>query len=169
MEKDLELEKKIAEFRELLITQGIILHPSYLEPLQKLGFFQTYRGFGILLEDILVIILEYVEKSYFLKMFYCEKQATIFLDTGYPSTSVRAEEKTFVNAAGKFLLEAMARGIISLQKEDILKIGMAASNYHVRSHNLSGQGNWLVGISEKFRESKTLWQCITSFYKFHKK
>jgi hypothetical protein len=53
---------------------------------------------------------------------------------GKPLT--RVEDKFLVNAVGRFVIDAISRGILSINIDDIIAKGLKTDNYHIRSNLL---------------------------------
>lgn len=143
-----ETNAVLKEYRQnryqILVKQGTILNDAMQEALIEHGVLH-HKG-EYYLEDILKIIIDLLPHGdCFLRMHYMpDKTANITLFDGNPkgSEEKRAQDCGFVNAAGKFLIQAIERGFLKSNWQHLAKLGFSTSEYDIRS-NLLLERNWI--------------------------
>jgi hypothetical protein len=149
-----------------LESKGIILAKELQDRLIDLKVFDCRDRYY--LEDILKIIKPclYPRDSAFLRMLYGNDECAIILDNNAgPSDTIRADSKHLVNAAGKFLIDAIERGFVRTNWQDLLKKGLITSDYEVRSQLLLDR-NWIKSLLETYiKKPETFLQKIKKFIK----
>jgi hypothetical protein len=168
-DKQEKYQKESEEFQkesEILVNRGLILDPELVKRLVELKVLDFYKRYY--LEDILKIIKPslYGHHSAFVRMIYRDDECSIILDNNAgPSDTIRADSKHLVNAAGKFLIEAIERGFVKTNWQDLLKIGLITSEYEVKS-NLRVDRNWIKSLLETYtKKPETFLQKIKKFIK----
>jgi hypothetical protein len=161
-----EEEEEFQRESEILVKRGIILDRELQDRLIDLKVFYSYKRYY--LEDILKIIKPslYGHHSAFVRMIYSDNGCSIILDNNAgPSDTIRADSKHLVNAAGKFLIEAIERGFVRTNWQDLLKKGLITSDYEVRSQLLLDR-NWIKSLLETYiKKPETFLQKIKKFIK----
>jgi len=159
-------EEEFQKESEILTKRGIILDRELIERLIDLKVFHSYKRYY--LEDILKIIKPslYGYHSAFVRMIYGDDKCSIILDNNAgPSNTIRANSKHLVNAAGKFLIEAIERGFVRTDWQDLLKKGLITSDYEVRSQLLLDR-NWIKSLLKTYtKKPETFLQKIKKFIK----
>jgi hypothetical protein len=163
------LQEKEEEFQaetNKLESKGIILAKELQDRLIDLKVFYSYKRYY--LEDILKIIKPslYGHHSAFVRMIYRDDKCSIILDNNAgPSNTITTDSKHLVNAAGKFLIEAIERGFVRTDWQDLLKKGLITSDYEVRSQLLLDR-NWIKSLLETYiKKPETFLQKIKKFIK----
>ena len=161
-----DCEKHKAE-TEKLEKRGIILAKELQEQLIVLEVLPHLSRY--FLEDILPKIMSCLvdPQGAFLTMHYLpDKSCTIYLDNGSrTSERIAASSNCFVNAAGKFLIEAIERGFVKTNWQELLRIGLITSEYEVRS-NLMVDRNLIKKLMENYiKKPETFLQKIKRIYK----
>lgn len=152
---------------EKLEKRGIILAKELQERLIGLGVLPHFGRY--FLEDILPKIMSCLvdPQGAFLRMLYLpDKSCSIILENGsQPSNRIEASSNCFVNAAGKFLIEAIERGFVKTNWQELLRIGLITSKYEVRS-NLMVDRNLIKRLMENYiKKPETFLQKIKRIYK----
>jgi hypothetical protein len=159
-------QEKFQKESEILVNRGLILDPELVKRLTELKVLDSYKRYY--LEDILKIIKPslYNHHSAFVRMIYRDDECSIILDNNAgPSHTIRADSKHLVNAAGKFLIEAIERGFLKTNWQELLRIGLITSEYEVRS-NLMVDRNWIKSILETYtKKPETFLQKIKKICK----
>ena len=165
---DLEyLIEQIKEETKYLEQRGIILAEELQNRLIALKVFSNHGRYY--LEDILAKIMPSLAAphSAFFKMLYLpDKSCSIILENGgSPSETIRAESNCFVNAAGKFLIEAIERGFVRTNWQDLLEKGLMTSEYQIRS-NLMVDRNLIKNLLETYaKKPETFLGKIKKYFK----
>lgn len=164
-------DAEIKERYNRLEREGIILSKLLEKELIKLGVLPD-RGESVseyYLEDLLKLMPLLNHPSFFKMFFDSDKNAIVLLEDGrLPSEEIRATSITFVNAAGRFIIEAIERGFVRTDWKTLLKEGLQTSEYWVRS-NGRGQDqhrNWISRTFLEVLKEKSLWSLIKiNFFK----
>lgn len=160
-----EIQDFVKERYVLLESQGIILSNELQDRLIELSVL-PHKG-EYYLEDILKLIPLLSHPSFFKMIFDNTKTPTIILEDGsLPSEQLRAIGNSFVNAAGKFIIEAIERGFVKTAWQDLLKDGLETSEYYIRSRMLNETRNWIGGTFEKMVTKKPRSSWLGRFFNF---
>jgi hypothetical protein len=165
-----ELEQLIEQIKKEtkdLERRGIILAEELQNRLIALKVFSNNGRYY--LEDILAKIMPSLAAphSAFFKILYLpDKSCSIILENGrLESETIRAESNCFVNAAGKFLIEAIERGFVRTNWQDLLEKGLMTSEYQLRS-NLMIERNLIKSLLETYtKRPQTLLEKIKKYFK----
>lgn len=135
----------LKEYRDTLKKDGKILCDEIQNRLAEYSVINNYNNY--FLEDILKILHSIVSNKNYITMCHTwTGEASFILENGaIGSEKIRAEANTFVNAAGKFVVEAIERGFVVTDWRDVLNKGLETSEYKVRS-GLMLERNWIKTI-----------------------
>lgn len=163
-EKEFEIKilKKIAEQNQKL---GRTLSEELCQRLREIGFKEIVSE--IFLEDLLRFIklkLPY-SKALSLRLIWTEKGASVFMEGQLPSETIRADSETLVDAVGKFIIETVERGLVSISADGLFAKGLEVSDYKVRS-NLLLERNWILKTFEEMTRRQN--KCCRFFQLFKK-
>jgi hypothetical protein len=163
----IDILEKIKKETKDLEQRGIILAEELQDQLIALKVFPHRNRYY--LEDILAKIIPSLAAphSAFFKMLYLsDKTCSIILENGrLESETIRVESNHFVNAAGKFLIEAIERGFVRTNWQDLLEKGLMTSEYQLRS-NLMIERNLIKNLLETYaKRPQTLLEKIKKYFK----